>query len=103
MPDFLLNIDKALFQVLNGHLVSAPTDFLFPILTSIHIIWPVYLLLAFYLIYTHRAKGIYALISLAMVLGIACSFLVVLVNHSLQRMLSIMHVLQYFSACFSLR
>jgi undecaprenyl-diphosphatase len=70
MPDFLLNIDKALFQVLNGHLVSAPTDFLFPILTSIHIIWPVYLLLAFYLIYTHREKGIFALLSLAMVLGV---------------------------------
>ncbi len=70
MPDFLLDIDKALFQVLNGHLVSAPTDFLFPILTSIHIIWPVYLLLAFYLIYTHRAKGIYALFSLTMMAAI---------------------------------
>jgi undecaprenyl-diphosphatase len=70
MPDFLLEFDKTLFHVLNVNLVSTPTDFLFPILTSIHIIWPLYLFLAVYLIYTYRAKGIYALITLAMVLGI---------------------------------
>ena len=70
MPDFLLQFDKALFQVLNGRLVSTPTDYLFPILTSIQLIWPAYILLAVFLVYKYRSKGIYALMTLALTLGI---------------------------------
>lgn len=70
MPDILLQFDKALFKVLNGTFVSAPTDYLFPILTSIHLIWPAYILLAVFLVYKYRSKGMYALMTLALTLGI---------------------------------
>lgn len=74
MPDFLLQIDKTLFHVLNGTLVSTPTDFLFPILTSIQLIWPLYLLLVFIVIYRYRRKGLYAVLTLILMLGIMDQF-----------------------------
>ena len=74
MPDFLLQIDKTAFHVLNGILVSAPTDMLFPILTSIQLIWPLYILLAVIVIYRYKKQGLYAIASLILILGIMDQF-----------------------------
>jgi undecaprenyl-diphosphatase len=70
MLDIVLQFDKQLFHVLNGTIVSDFTDTFFPILTSVQNIWPLYLLLAIFLLYKFRLTGVYALLSLALTLGI---------------------------------
>jgi len=74
MQNMILHADSALFHVLNGMLISPPTDYLFIFLTSIKNTWPIYAVMALYIVLTYKKQGIIALLALVLTVGITDQF-----------------------------
>jgi membrane-associated phospholipid phosphatase len=73
MIDYLIHLDKVIFFFINGQLSNPVFDAVLPWIRN-KVIWiPLYILIAYFLIYKYKIKGLIAIMFLIVVAGV-CDF-----------------------------